>query len=74
MCIIPQQLHELDTLYRTAPLANYESALQAAVMQVQQAFQALLLPVLRSTAQGASARHMAACVTCSCQSRIECFW
>ena len=35
---IHQQLYELDELYYTAPLAIYESALQSAINQLEQAF------------------------------------
>jgi hypothetical protein len=33
-----QQLYELDELYYTAPLRDYEVALQAAINQLEQAF------------------------------------
>ena len=36
--IIQQQLYELDKLYHTAPLAIYETALQAAITQIERAF------------------------------------
>ncbi len=38
MFSILQQLHELDSIYHTTPLATYEAALQTAVMQIQRAF------------------------------------
>ena len=38
-----QQLYELDELYYTAPLAVYESALQSAINQLEQAFPGLTI-------------------------------
>jgi hypothetical protein len=40
---LTQQLHELDELYYTAPLAVYEAALQLAVKQLQQVLPAFTI-------------------------------
>lgn len=38
-----QQLYELDDLYYTAPLADYETALRSAIRQLEPAFPGLTI-------------------------------
>ncbi|HEX4206356.1 MAG TPA: hypothetical protein VHZ51_19590 [Ktedonobacteraceae bacterium] len=47
-----QLLYELDELYHTAPLAAYETALQAAAMQVQQALPDLTIAAAEISTAG----------------------